>query len=550
VYMKSFFGPMKSLNTSELKTSHIFIGLFIFVFCIQLFFIFDRGIPAPFINDEASHLVNADAFSHGRIAGPGHALPEFFEASFELLNPVHAAMYPPGQGFFLALGKIFLGHPFYGVVLGMALFSACFYWMMRSVTDNDSATIYALFITALFGAGNYWSRSYYGSCVFSAGICLTFGAYLYCLKQNRLVKQWQFSAGCMLMFFTRPYEGGVLFLAIISCYIFDIVKSHIHLTGSRRFFTVLLILATASVCFQGYYNYRVTGHPLKMPYSVYFKDYRKVPIFWFQDFKKPERKAVNPTFKNITLGEMYQYKPSRHHDNIEKLYYFGKKFWGILNEYSYWMIIIPIFFMAGTDRYVRRMLFIIAICVTGSAIVTWNLSHYIATSTLTILTLTFYMLFKLEEKLKDSLKGKAIYILKIIMITLVYYVFFSNVIQTGKAWLYQSGNFRINYYDVMGYFERAPGLQLVFSQYAPDTTVSESAFRNLSDIDAQKTVFANDLGYEKNKQLMGYYESIGQNRKPWVLCINNNNRAVIRDYISKKAENKTLCNFVSEGTGL
>lgn len=80
--------------------------------------------PEPSSYDEMAYLLGADLFAAGQVAGAPHPLWKFFESVQVISQPVYAPKYPPGQAALLALGKVALGDPFYGVLLSVALFAA------------------------------------------------------------------------------------------------------------------------------------------------------------------------------------------------------------------------------------------------------------------------------------------------------------------------------------------------------------------------------------------------------------------------------------------
>jgi hypothetical protein len=68
-------------------------------------------IPTPSGSDDFSHLLVADTIAHFRLANPPHPFHQFFEAIYVMQEPSYSSMYPPGQGLFLAIGRLLFGHP-------------------------------------------------------------------------------------------------------------------------------------------------------------------------------------------------------------------------------------------------------------------------------------------------------------------------------------------------------------------------------------------------------------------------------------------------------
>jgi hypothetical protein len=60
----------------------------------------------PVMHDESAYLLQAELFARLHWAGSGHALPQFFEQLYVLVDSVTASKYPPGNSLVLATGVI------------------------------------------------------------------------------------------------------------------------------------------------------------------------------------------------------------------------------------------------------------------------------------------------------------------------------------------------------------------------------------------------------------------------------------------------------------
>jgi len=255
---------------------------FVFVFTLGGRFLAEPGytIPAPGIHDEFSYLLAADTFASGRVTNPPHAMSYFFESFHILTHPTYMSMYPPGQGLMLALGIKIGGHPIVGVWLSAALSCAALCWMLQGWTKPGWALTGGMIAAVRIGWFSYWANSYWGGCVSALGGALIFGAAPRLLHRPAWKHAAAFGAGLLILVNTRMWEGSIVALAVTIWLIVAIARRH----GWKRFTPILVPIALILVpgaAGMAYYNWRVTGNPLRPPYLENRNQYETYGSFFW-----------------------------------------------------------------------------------------------------------------------------------------------------------------------------------------------------------------------------------------------------------------------------
>jgi hypothetical protein len=206
-------------------------------------------VPVPSIQDEFSNLLTADTFAHGRLTNPSPPHPESLEAMHILVRPVYVSKYPPGHALLLALGQKLTGYPYWGVVLEGALMVFLFCWMADAWLPQHWTLIAGGLSAALFFVRHYWFESYWGGSLAACGGALVVGGLGYILRGRYGQARVSLALGASVLFFTRPYEGGVLCLA--TCIVLAIHLCRSDRESRKRFFRIVVpinaafLLATA-----------------------------------------------------------------------------------------------------------------------------------------------------------------------------------------------------------------------------------------------------------------------------------------------------------------
>lgn len=272
------------------------------------------GVPPPAVHDEYSYWLAADTFAHGRLTNPPHPLWVHFESMHVLQQPTYASKYPPGQGMALAVGQVLTGQPIVGVWISSALACAAVGWMLRAWVRPRWALLGSLLV-ALHPLMLDWNHNYWGGSVALLGGSLVLGAMRRIITQPRLAvtrSGGRFRDGCWLatgmaiLANSRPYEGMILSLLALTTILVAVIRSRRILLGSISFRVLPsagLILAL-TVAGMAYYNWRVTGKALRMPYMVYQETYSASPSFlWGKPRPLPEfrHKEIRDFWLNFEL---------------------------------------------------------------------------------------------------------------------------------------------------------------------------------------------------------------------------------------------------------
>ena len=140
-------------------------------------------------------------------------------------------------------------------------------WALRAWGFSPWWALFAVFNPTL-GVTGYWAQSYWGGAVAATGGALAIGA-------ARLGNGWILGVALAVLANSRPYEGVVLGLGVTAFLVYP--------GGFLRntLLTMLVVLVPVAI-WMGFYNYRVTGNSITLPYQVYSQTYEVAPKFIFQ----------------------------------------------------------------------------------------------------------------------------------------------------------------------------------------------------------------------------------------------------------------------------
>jgi hypothetical protein len=335
------------------------------------------------------------------------------------------------------------------------------------------------------------------------------------------------AVGLAILASSRPYEGFIFSVPIaIALFVWMFKKENrasLRDSMSRIVAPICLILACAAASL-GYYSWRVTGNPLRLPYQVERRTYAATPFFIWQSLP-PQPIYRHAVMKQMYVGEELQsYKISRTPIGLMVKFVLAWTFYlGPLLSFPF--VILPIVLPVGfswkaLSPNTRFLLILFAVVAVGCALESFFFPHYASPATGLIIAI---VLIAMQQMRRWQWRGqpaglflsRAIpmicvlsFVLRVVAIPLHIPVPRSPV----PAW-YQQGPESFGRAAMVQKVRSMPGQQLVLVRYTSTHEPFEEWVYNDADIDHAKVVWARDMGDCQNQDLFRYFKQ----RQVWLL---------------------------------
>ena len=257
------------------------------------------AVPQPLVADEFGYLLLADTFASGRLTNPAHPLWRHFESIYVLHQPVYTSIYPIAPAVLLAIPKLLGANPWLGVWLGAGLMCALVCWMLQGWLPPKWALAGGLLAVIRFAIVSPWMNTFWGGAVAACGGALVLGAWPRLMRHRRTRDALLFGLGLAILAQSRPYEGLLLSMApVVAIAIWLWKEKCLRVAAPLAAAGILIVAGTA------YYNWRVTGNPLLMPYGLHQKLYGTPQSFYWQP-PAPETAAVR---RHKDIGDVFRWQ--------------------------------------------------------------------------------------------------------------------------------------------------------------------------------------------------------------------------------------------------
>jgi hypothetical protein len=467
---------------------------------LRLLLLAHHPAPHPIVYDEFSHLLEADTLRHLRLANPAHSLPQFFETFFVLQDPTYASIYPPGQGLVLAIGWTIFGHPWAGVLMAAAAFSAGCYWMLRGWTTPGWALAGGLLAVVEFGPLNQWMNDYWGGMSVAAAGAAVFGALPRLRAGARQRDVVMLGLGLALSFITRPYESIFLFLSA-AAYLYPVARKRAFWKSAPEL-AMILATAAALLLFQ---NKSVTGSWLTMPEMLSQYQYGVPAAFTWQPHVTPHR--------TLTPEQALDYQMQRGFlgERAETLASFLERLEFRVRYYRFFFL--PPLYLALAAFLARlkewRFLWVagtLALFALGVNFFPAFQLHYLAPVTCLFVLVSVVGLETIAQRWSYLARWIVFLCVGQFLFWYGVHAFFdSSPLRRYETWDLIPHDDPDRRTFVTRQLDQTPGKLLVFVHYSPHHIFQDEWVYNQADIDHARIVFARDLGREDNAQLLAYY---------------------------------------------
>jgi hypothetical protein len=484
-------------------------------------------IPHPFVHDDFSFLLAANTFASGRLTNPTPAMWTHFESVHISMKPTYMSMYFPAQGLLLAAGKVLTGHAWFGVLFVTALMCAALCWMLQAWLPPKWALLGGIIAIVHIALFSYWINTFAGGgSVAALGGALVLGALPRLMRTARFRYGLMLAIGIILLATSRPYEGLLLCLPVafvLGRWVF-FGKNRPSAGVLLRRAAVPLLVIVAAGAWMGYYNYRVFGSPLTLPYKINRATYAVVP-YWVWQPLRPQ-----PHYRHPLMQEFYTQSEASTYKQVHSLSGFVP---GTLDK-----ILVAFLFFAGItllpplimvrrvflDRRIRFLTFCVLFLSAGMLLEIYLFPQYIAPFTAAFYAIGLQAMRHMRQwKPGNQPVGRSLVrVLVTLCVALAVVRLYAAPLhislgdRASDHWAvnwYGPGEFGVARATVEARLERLPGKQLAIVRYSPGHSPLDEWVYNAPDIDHSKVIWAQDMGAAENLDLIHSYK----NRTVWLI---------------------------------
>ena len=415
----------------------------------------------------------------------------------------------------LATGQVLGGHPIVGIWISTGLASAAICWMLLAWLPSWWAVLGGLLAALNPIILLDWGQHYWGGAVALIGGALVFGALRRIMRQPRAAYALLMGVGVAILANSRPYEGLLVSLPVAVLLLTWMVGKNGPAPYVSIRCIVLPIVGVLAVTAgaMAYYNWRVTGDALRMPYQIHQATYAVSPIFlWLQPW--PE-----PVYHHKVMRDFYsdwELKPYMERRSAPHLWMFYQGL-GRFSSLPYPLVlIVPLVTLSLIlrDRWSRFALLTCTVLSAGLIVNAYFLMHYAAPMAGLVFALTLQALRLLRLwRWRVWQTGRLVVWAILIICVTGSAVAFAHKLRS--SWSAQASHRA----HILAHLKETNGRHLVIVRYGAGHSVHDEWVYNEADIDGAKIVWAREMDSAQNRKLLEYFKDrhvwlveVGQDR--------------------------------------
>jgi uncharacterized protein (TIGR03437 family) len=459
------------------------------------------GVPGPLVADEFGYLLLADTFASGRLANPTHPFWKHFETVYVFHQPTYASIYPVAPALLLTIPKLIGAHPWYGVWFGAGLMCALVCWMLQGWLPPKWALLGGLLAVCRFSLMSSWMNSYWGGATAAIGGLLILGALPRIMKHQRRRDSVLFGLGVAVLAQSRPFEGALFALPpalLLGVWLLRERRVPERIRWSNvavPLGAVLFALAAGSA----YYNWRVTGNPLLIPYSLHQRIYGTPQnLFW-----QPSIQDAPGVHGYRDIADVFQWQLAAHRKGFswdlegERL----KSFW---HFYLQPLLSLPLLLLPFVLR--KRHLWVLMLSAValfaGNAMYPFFFPHYAAPLCGLILLFVVYGMRYLRVLTFRARAGGAL-VFRILLLAIGVSTLCTTAGGLLQPW-HVSATFTPRG-QALKQLQARGGKHLVLVRYSPNHEFHYGVVFNDADLEQSQVLWAHQLDKASNHALMRHY---------------------------------------------
>ena len=292
--------------------------------------------------------------------------------------------------------------------------------------------------------------------------------------------------GLAILANSRPFDGLLIALLVLGWVVIAGLRDKRLLDIIQRTMPACLLVLAPVIAWMGYYNFRVTGNALQLPYTLYARQYQVAPLFYFQ------RPRPVPEYRHARLAEYWTGYDLQEWQRQSTLNGWVR---GAVTQIAtlvraffapptLWAAIIALPLALRRHRACRAAAAVLALFILLHVVLTpWMRMHYMgAAAPLFFAVITFSLIELSRRAIGTLLAGLILLVQASAVVTLI---------AAMSANPHPAGAARAR---IVSDLHRLPGEHLVVVSYGAGPQHLFEWVYNDADLDGSRILFARDMG--------------------------------------------------------